>query len=396
VPSLVVWVGGVFTPQCSCGVNISCTRIFVYKRATPSFQSMSRVFTRTAVSKHNTHKDCWVILGNNVYDVTDFLDSHPGGDDFILEHAGGPVDHIMADPDSHEHSKVAYDMMKEFHIGRLLDARDVQGNEDSEFVQPNDFRPSETDAKADYQINHFLSLDEPLIPQMLNKRFTKQFYLEQVHIPRHKKTPARLMPYDFLEMFTMTPWYIVPMLWLPIAAGFLYKSVVQYNDIFKYNTSLLGTVAPSLCAFGGYALGIFIWTFLEYLFHRFLFHMDDMLPEGQIFYLMHFLLHGIHHFLPMDHYRLVMPPVMFATLSFPMLFVAHAVFPAAMANSVIAGSYTMYVGYDTIHYALHHTRLPSYLREMKRYHLEHHYKNYDLGFGVTNKLWDYVFHTVLK
>lgn len=90
-----------------------------------------------------------------------------------------------------------------------------------------------------------------------------------------------------------------------------------------------------------------------------------------------------------------MPPVLFAILSFPMLFLAHAVFPPAIANGVIAGSYTMYVGYDTIHYALHHTRLPSYLREQKRYHLEHHYKNYDLGFGVTSKIWDYVFNTVL-
>jgi len=110
---------------------------------------------------------------------------------------------------------------------------------------------------------------------------------------------------------------------------------------------------------------------------------------------MHFLLHGIHHFLPMDRYRLVMPPVLFATLSFPMLLLAHAVLPTAMANGVISGSYSMYVVYDTMHYALHHTKLPEYVREQKRYHLEHHYKNYELGFGVTSKIWDYVFHTVL-
>ena len=62
---------------------------------------------------------------------------------------------------------------------------------------------------------------------------------------------------------------------------------------------------------------------------------------------------------------------------------------------------------------LHHTRLPAYLREMKKYHLAHHYKNFELGFGVTSmssrynpqilsnntrdtgKIWDYVFNTVL-
>ncbi len=45
--------------------------------------------------------------------------------------------------------------------------------------------------------------------------------------------------------------------------------------------------------------------------------------------------------------------------------------------------------------SLHHTRLPSYVRDMKKYHLAHHYKNFDLGFGVTSKIWDYVFNTVL-
>jgi 4-hydroxysphinganine ceramide fatty acyl 2-hydroxylase len=66
-----------------------------------------------------------------------------------------------------------------------------------------------------------------------------------------------------------------------------------------------------------------------------------------------------------------------------------------------------------MHYALHHTRLPAYVREMKRYHLAHHYKNFELGFGVTSalpfspypipsnspphvgKVWDYVFNTAL-
>jgi len=35
--------------------------------------------------------------------------------------------------------------------------------------------------------------------------------------------------------------------------------------------------------------------------------------------------------------------------------------------------------------SLHHTKLPSYMKEMKKYHLAHHYKNFDLGFGVTSE-----------
>lgn len=48
-----------------------------------------------------------------------------------------------------------------------------------------------------------------------------------------------------------------------------------------------------------------------------------------------------------------------------------------------------------MHYALHHTKLPEYVRQQKKYHLAHHYKNFELGFGVTSKVWDVVFNTLL-
>ncbi|KAJ5619617.1 hypothetical protein N7510_003601 [Penicillium lagena] len=40
------------------------------------------------VAKHNTPESCWVILYGKVYDVTDFIDSHPGGKKVILKLAG--------------------------------------------------------------------------------------------------------------------------------------------------------------------------------------------------------------------------------------------------------------------------------------------------------------------
>jgi cytochrome b involved in lipid metabolism len=77
------------------------------------------IYTDEDVSSHCTSTSCWVSRKGKVYDVTKFLDDHPGGDDLILKYAGKDIDEVMKDPAEHEHSDSAYDMMDEFLIGRL-------------------------------------------------------------------------------------------------------------------------------------------------------------------------------------------------------------------------------------------------------------------------------------
>lgn len=213
---------------------------------------------------------------------------------------------------------------------------------------------------------------------------------------------ARLFGPWYLEMHTRTKWFVVPIFWLPIAAFLFFRSVTQFAGIrapvFTNPFDLpLSLITPScyvytlICFF----IGNIIWTFLEYTLHRFLFHIDEHLPDRPEFLTLHFLMHGVHHYLPMDRLRLVMPPTLFFSLSYPFTQLGHALFPASIANGIISGAFTFYVLYDCMHYALHHTKLPEYMREMKKYHLAHHYKNFELGFGVTSKAWDYVFGTVL-
>jgi cytochrome b involved in lipid metabolism len=50
-----------------------------------------KVFTLEEVATHNTEKDCWIIIHNKVYAVTEFLDEHPGGPDIISEQSGVDV-----------------------------------------------------------------------------------------------------------------------------------------------------------------------------------------------------------------------------------------------------------------------------------------------------------------
>jgi len=49
---------------------------------------MAKVFTRAEVAKHNTVADLWIIINDGVYDLTKFVNLHPGGGFPLKEVAG--------------------------------------------------------------------------------------------------------------------------------------------------------------------------------------------------------------------------------------------------------------------------------------------------------------------
>ncbi|KNZ79361.1 Ceramide very long chain fatty acid hydroxylase SCS7 [Termitomyces sp. J132] len=365
------------------------------------------IYTAEDLAAHKTASSCWVSRQGKVYDVTSFLHDHPGGDDYILKYAGEDINIVMKDKDEHDHSDSAYEMLEEYVIGRLGTGATTVSDD---WEATDDFHPDDTDEVQDFEKNQFLDLRKPLLRQVWEANWSKAYYLQQVHQPRHLAEPARFFGPDILEACAIileksnpniiTVWYVVPLFWGPIATrsalqwtvllpSLAVQPVLPWKALYMIPTISYGKTLA--CFF----VGNLIWTLLEYLFHRFLFHIDYLLPDHPAFLTLHFLMHGVHHYLPMDRLRLVMPPALFFTLQTPMTRLAHLLFPPAMANGIISGAFTFYILYDCMHYALHHTRLPAYLREMKKYHLAHHYKNFDLGFGVTSKIWDIVFNTLL-
>ncbi|CAG0918719.1 unnamed protein product [Notodromas monacha] len=46
------------------------------------------VISMDTVAEHYHDDDCWVILYDLIYDITDFIREHPGGAEVLLEHAG--------------------------------------------------------------------------------------------------------------------------------------------------------------------------------------------------------------------------------------------------------------------------------------------------------------------
>ncbi len=68
------------------------------------------------VSKHNQTKDCWLVIDGKVYDVTPFMDDHPGGDEVLLSATGKDATNDFEDVG---HSDAAKDMMQQYCIGEI-------------------------------------------------------------------------------------------------------------------------------------------------------------------------------------------------------------------------------------------------------------------------------------
>jgi len=81
--------------------------------------SSSSATTTYSLEEVGNHKNCqsaWVVIKNEIYDVTKFLEEHPGGEEVLLEQAGRDATEAFEDVG---HSTDARDMMKKYKIGTL-------------------------------------------------------------------------------------------------------------------------------------------------------------------------------------------------------------------------------------------------------------------------------------
>ncbi|XP_078434743.1 uncharacterized protein LOC144705788 [Wolffia australiana] len=69
------------------------------------------------VTRHTSAKDCWVVIHGKVYDVSQFLSDHPGGEDMLL-HASSSGDATQSFEDV-GHSSSAKKRMSNYLIGEL-------------------------------------------------------------------------------------------------------------------------------------------------------------------------------------------------------------------------------------------------------------------------------------
>lgn len=87
--------------------------------STTGTDSTTKTYTMAEVRKHNKEADCWIIIANKVYNVTLFLEKHPGGADQILGQAGQDATNAFKGVG---HSADAQITLAEYYIGELAKA----------------------------------------------------------------------------------------------------------------------------------------------------------------------------------------------------------------------------------------------------------------------------------
>jgi 4-hydroxysphinganine ceramide fatty acyl 2-hydroxylase len=193
----------------------------------------------------------------------------------------------------------------------------------------------------------------------------------------NKNETVRIFESDFLELFSHVH---------PVTPLVLYLPVIVY----MLHVALSQRALPLGAAGGLFALGLLIWSLVEYAMHRFVFHYQPRSGWGKR---LHFLVHGVHHDYPQDASRLVLPPI----VSIPLAFIFYGLFLGVfgrLAPAAFAGLLFGYLCYDAIHYATHHFSMKRGVwLWLKQYHMRHHYKDDHIGYGVSSPLWDYVFRT---
>lgn len=138
-------------------------------------------------------------------------------------------------------------------------------------------------------------------------------------------------------------------------------------------------------------VGVFSWTLMEYVMHRFAFHFESQKEKIQKAV---YAIHLIHHHYPNDEDRLFQPPLVNIILA--AVFVG--LFYLIMGNLTFIftpGLILGYILYSSIHYSIHKFKPPfSFLKPIWRHHTLHHFRCQDRAFGVSSPFWDYIFRTM--
>ena len=197
----------------------------------------------------------------------------------------------------------------------------------------------------------------------------------------NKDETVRMFDNNFMEALSRVHPSVPLIIYVPVIFYLIYLSFAQHSfSITRVSLLFIG--------------GIFAWTFVEYVLHKYVFHFDAKSDFGKK---IHFIFHGVHHDYPSDSRRLVMPPSVSIPLAVGFYFLFSYTIGDKSVHPFFAGFIAGYLFYDITHYAIHHFNMHSKLwLAIKNHHMLHHYHDPFKGYGVSSPLWDYIFGSTFQ
>ena len=192
------------------------------------------------------------------------------------------------------------------------------------------------------------------------------------------KTENRVFQNPILEKLTHT--HIAYPLTIFYGVGAVLLAYTIYFGILGPGASILLFVA-----------GFLSFTLVEYLIHRYTFHMEADTPKKER---LQYVLHGAHHDFPKDKTRLAMPPLVSIVLA-ATFFLFYRILLGEYGIPFTGGFVAGYASYLCVHYSVHAFPTPkNILRRLWIHHALHHYQQPNAAYGVSSPLWDIFFKTM--
>jgi sterol desaturase/sphingolipid hydroxylase (fatty acid hydroxylase superfamily) len=195
--------------------------------------------------------------------------------------------------------------------------------------------------------------------------------------PKNQGT-KQLFSNPILERLTRAHIAIPVSIFVTFSIALLYWSITQTNLSPWFSASM-------------FSLGLLLFTWVEYMTHRYVFHMKTYTQAREK---IQYLIHGVHHEFPKDKDRLAMPPLLSVTIATILLLVLKVLL-GDVVFSFLPGFMVGYTAYISIHYLVHAYPPPKgFFKFLWVNHSIHHYRDGEIIFGVSSPLWDYIYGTM--
>ncbi|XP_022369518.1 cytochrome b5 isoform X1 [Enhydra lutris kenyoni] len=124
-----------------------------------------KYYTLEEIQKHNHSKSTWLILHHKVYDLTKFLEEHPGGEEVLREQAGGDATESFEDVG---HSTDARELSQTYIIGEL------HPDDRAKLAKPSETLITTVDSNSSWWTNWVIPAISALVVALMYHLYTAE------------------------------------------------------------------------------------------------------------------------------------------------------------------------------------------------------------------------------